>query len=430
MDTAEFKIPKTPKWFRYGCTGLLYAILFIVYAALCVRCIKIGMIGGGIVFGVLFVFCIAALVFLINSIHRNIVWKTGKKKIWKCVVIGCTIVLLVVTVLLPSVLSVIVYEENFGHRFETYAPLAFHVSDFDGLQVTECTFPSNKGQMLAGYIYTKGDGDQKGVVVLAHGFGGGGHNSYMDIVNLFASNNYLVFAYDATANDKSEGDAAGGLPQGVIDLDYALRFVKNQEQMKDLPILLFGHSWGGYSVSAVLSYHPDVKAIVSGAGFDTSMDMMEAQGREIAGGAISVMLPYLSLYEMLKFGTYADAASLRGFANTDAHIMIIHSADDTTVPPSCGYDKYIKQYKDDPRFVFVHMETKGHNRLFCSPESIAYKDAFNEAYQEYAETLDIELTEELRAEYIYAHYDVVTANTPDEELFGKILAFYDASINE
>lgn len=116
--------------------------------------------------------------------------------------------------------------------------------------------------------------------------------------------------------------------------------------------------------------------------------------------------------------------------NLNAHIMIIHSADDTTVPPSCGYDKYIKQYKDDPRFVFVHMETKGHNRLFCSPESIAYKDAFNEAYQEYAETLGTEMTEELRAEYIYTHYDVITANMPDEELFGKILAFYDASINE
>ena len=44
------------------------------------------------------------------------------------------------------------------------------------------------------------DGTQppKGVVVIAHGLGGGGQNTYMDLADYFTSNGYLVFAYDVT----------------------------------------------------------------------------------------------------------------------------------------------------------------------------------------------------------------------------------------
>ena len=49
----------------------------------------------------------------------------------------------------------------------------------------------------------------------------------------FTLNGYLVFAYDATGCDKSESDAVGGLPQGVIDLDFALHYVKETEEYRD-----------------------------------------------------------------------------------------------------------------------------------------------------------------------------------------------------
>lgn len=113
------------------------------------------------------------------------------------------------------------YDENFNIRAESYEPLMLHAEDFKGLECTEYSFPSDKGQMLAGYLYTNGD-NQRGIVIIAHGFGGGGHNSYMDVADYFAKNGYYVFAYDATAMDKSEGEGLGGVPQGVIDLDHAI----------------------------------------------------------------------------------------------------------------------------------------------------------------------------------------------------------------
>nr|WP_300838032.1 hypothetical protein [uncultured Acetatifactor sp.] len=71
------------------------------------------------------------------------------------------------------VLSVMVYNENFNQRFESYEPLMLYVDDFDGLHRTKYEFPSNEGQKLAGYMYSSGE-NQRGIVVMAHGFGGGG----------------------------------------------------------------------------------------------------------------------------------------------------------------------------------------------------------------------------------------------------------------
>ena len=171
---------------------------------------------------------------------KNIKSKSNKKKIF-------LVVLSIVALLLIAgdwALTVTVYNENFNQRFESYEPLMLYVDDFDGLQRTKYEFCSNEGQKLAGYLYRFGE-NQRGIVVMAHGFGGGGHNSYMDCANYFARHGYYVFSYDATGNDESEGEGVGGLPQGVIDLDYAITFVEESGNFPDLPIALFGHSWGG-----------------------------------------------------------------------------------------------------------------------------------------------------------------------------------------
>lgn len=165
------------------------------------------------------------------------------------------------------------------------------LEDFDGLQRKKYEFTSNNGQKLTGYMYSFGD-KQHGIVVLAHGFGGGGHNSYMDCADFFARNGYYVFAYDATGNDESEREGVGGLPQGVIDLDHAISFVEDNDDFPQLPIVLFGHSLGGYSVSSVLTYHPEVKAVISCSGFNSSLDMFEAEGKNQIGSAISLIMPF------------------------------------------------------------------------------------------------------------------------------------------
>lgn len=328
-------------------------------------------------------------------------------------------------VLMP-VLTVLVYHDNFGGRFETADWMAYSVSDFEGLEVTECTFPSNDGQLLAGYHYNKENQQIKGVVVLAHGFGGGGHNTYMDIADYFTSNGYLVFAYDATGNDKSEGDSVGGLPQGVIDLDYALRYVKQAEEYRDLPIVLFGHSWGGYSVGAVLNCHPDVKAVVLLAGFNCSADLMEQQGESMAGPSIKLFMPYFSLYERIKFGKYAGYSAMGGFENSDAGVMILQSRDDPVVLPENGYEKFYQVYGGNPRFRFIEYEDRGHSGVLFSERAQEYERQLDEKYTAYVEANGGEYTAEIKAEFMKKNLDKKKCYEFDNDLMRQIVEFYDS----
>lgn len=349
-----------------------------------------------------------------------------RRSIKKLILIVIACIIAVFFLIVMPVMTLIVYHDNFGERYETAEWMAYSVSDFEGLRVEECSFTSNNGQLLAGYKYSKETKDIKGVVVIAHGLGGGGHNTYMDIADYFTSDGYLVFAYDATGNDRSEGDSVEGLPQGVIDLDYALRYVKQADEYKELPIMLFGHSWGGYSVGNVLNRHPDVKAAVIVSGFDRSSDMIESQGREILGPAIKIFLPYVSLYERLKFGKYASYSAIGGFDSSEAGVMVLCSKDDTTVPPEFGYDKFYEAYGDSPRFRFTKYEDRGHNYIYYSEAAKDYRDRLNKEYTAYVEANGGEYNAEIRAEFMEENLDKSKCYEFDYELMEQISGFYDS----
>ncbi len=347
------------------------------------------------------------------------------------------IVLCIVTALLivgDWILTVTVYNENFGQRFESYEPLMMYADDFDGLQRTRYEFTSDKGQKLVGYMYSAGE-DQRGIIVMAHGFGGGGHNSYMNCANYFARHGYFVFAYDATGNDESAGDGVGGLSQGVIDLDYAIKFLEESGNFPDLPIGLFGHSWGGYSVCSVLTYHPEVKTVIACSGFNSPSDVFESQGKDIVGAGIYLMLPFAKLHEWIKYGDYASNTSLDGLSRRDAAVMIVHSSDDDVVPIQYGFDKYYEKYNDDPRFRFVRFENAGHNYFNLK----TYSNEFNKEFDKWLETLDYDYNADEnkerfikdKADYMHRHLDRDKwCNSLDNELFQRFVDFYDEQIKK
>ncbi len=237
------------------------------------------------------------------------------------IIISIAITLFITFVAVPIIVAIYIDQSTFEKRFESDANTMQRVEDFDGLSRERHTFASNNGQTLVGYKYFKESGNAKGLVVMAHGFGGGGHTGYMDFADFFAENGYAVFAYDATGNDESGGDAVGGFPQGIIDLDYALRYIKSLPEFDRLPIMLFGHSWGAYSSGSVLRLHPDVKAAVLAAGFNKSIDLMRETGHKMAGLGSDIAMPMFSLFEALEFGPYASYSCMEGFEASNARFV-------------------------------------------------------------------------------------------------------------
>ena len=343
----------------------------------------------------------------------------------KPIIISVICVILSVPLIILPVTTVIVYESIFGERYETASWLEFSVEDYEGLQMERSDFQS-EDVTLAGYKYSKANQEVKGVVVIAHGLGGGGHNTYMPFIDYFASNGYYVFAYDARGNDNSGGDAVDGLPQGIICLDNALHHVVAIEEYQDLPVTLFGHSWGGYSVGNVLNMHPDIKAAVIIAGFNESEDLLEYQGQQMAGTGVHILMPYLKLYERIKFGKEFTAVSaIQGLEKTNAGIMVVHSKDDATVPTKYGYDKFYEAFGNSDRFEFVLYEDKGHDYLFYSEAAWAYREQLNADYKSYVEDNGREYSAETKEEFMNGYLDKKQCFEPDPILMKQILNMFD-----
>lgn len=322
----------------------------------------------------------------------------------------------------------IVYEVIFHSRFETVSWMKREVAEYERLSVKECTFSSNNGQMLTGYRYDKKTEHAKGVVVLSHGLGCGGQNVFISVSDYFAENGYFVFGYDATGNGKSEGADVNGLPQGVADLDYALRYVKSLPEYQGLPLFLFGHSWGGYSAGAVLEFHPDVKGVVLLSAPNDSLSLMIYESTNYVGFLAYPQVPYLMLYEYLKFGSYASVSAMEGFASSESSVMIVQSMDDEAVPPEIGYDVFLDAYRGSPRFTFVSYEDRGHDFVYCSAESFKYRKTLNEAYLHYTETQELEHSAETKEAFMeYYSLDKKKCYEPDPLLLSQILQFFDTN---
>ena len=105
------------------------------------------------------------------------------------------------------------------------------------------TFSSGSAQ-LTGWLYPAEDA--AALVVIAHGLGADAE-TYLPETMHFVDSGYSVLAYDATGTGASGGSGTRGLAQSALDLDAAL----TRAEQEDLPILLFGHSWGGYGLDRI-----------------------------------------------------------------------------------------------------------------------------------------------------------------------------------
>ena len=346
------------------------------------------------------------------------------KKSRKIFIISVSVLLAILLVIHP-IASIVVYEAIFSQRYEPAPWLLMTADDFDSLVLEQVQIYGD-GERLAGFKYENPTvSNTHGLVVLAHGLGGGGHTPYLPLIDALTDEGYLVFTYDATGNGESDGKDVSGLPQGPIDLCRAISYALSDTEYKDLPLYLIGHSWGAYSVGAALSYYPEVKGAVMLAGFDSSADMIKAGASDYVGSFLSTALsPTVTLYERIKFGDFASLSVTDGIASVDAPVMVIHSEDDATVPIDIGYDKYYESYKGDTRVTFLRYEDRGHNYLYYSPESAKYRDEINAAYVRYVEDGGLEYSAQTKIDFFGENLDISKCYEIDSELLDKMVTMF------
>lgn len=238
---------------------------------------------------------------------------------------------------------------------------------------------------------------------------------------------YQVFAYDNTGYHLSEGKNCVGLPQAVEDLDAALSFVEQEPRFEGLPVYLFGHSWGGYAVGAVLNFNHKVKAVVSVSGFNNPNKMIVEWAKRMAGVWAYLAIPFLVLHQRLSFGKKMDIMAVNGINKADVPVLLVHGSKDTTVRLDGSATFSLKEEITNQKVRYILWDKEqqnGHLDVLYQAGAKAYGLQISKEYSELLKKTKNKLTEEDKAEF-FANVDKETSSAPNEELMKKIVEFYE-----
>lgn len=235
--------------------------------------------------------------------------------------------------------------------------------NFDNLNARPVDFKSNRGQTLNGFLYSSAKVDSyKALIVFSHGMGAG-HHAYTTEINYFAQKGYLVLAYDNTGSCLSEGKKLYGFAQGVIDLKHALDFVEAREDLKDLPLLLAGHSWGGYSVCNVssIAHKNNIRGIVAFSPFNSLNKLINDNAKQKAKINLSVLYPFFDIINFIRFGKAGILRSCDSIDSNSIPTLVMHGGNDLQVTLMNSPVGLKDRINNNPNARTVLYESKYHN---------------------------------------------------------------------
>ena len=189
---------------------------------------------------------------------------------WFRKVLHIAVIAVCVSVLLSLTSAGVFFRCFFGRSELTAQTIELRYADIDRTAYPrqEVSFLSGKNR-LRGYFY--GTGEQ-GVVLIVHGMNGGA-DSHLPEILYFADHGWRVFAFDGTGVRDSEGSGTVSLSQLHNDTLAALEYL-SQSEYRALPVVLYGHSAGGYAAATALESEYPVRAAVCISAFNSPVDTM------------------------------------------------------------------------------------------------------------------------------------------------------------
>lgn len=287
-------------------------------------------------------------------------------------------------------------------------------------------FPSGKN-MLQGYLL--GKENSKGLVVVVHGLGGGAEG-YLSQILFFVQQGYQVFAYDNTGYHLSEGKNSVGLPQAVEDLESALAFIESEKRFAGFPVYLFGHSWGGYSVTAVLNKPHNVAAVAGASGFSNPNKMIREWSRRMVGKWSVAVNPFMILHQRVSFGKKLDIMAVDGINKAGIPVLLIHGSEDKTVRLDGAALFSCKKDIKNPKVEYLLWEKEGNNghlEVLYTADAVAYGKQLGKEYEQLLKVTKKKLTKEDEKEF-FDTVDKERSSAPNVELLGQIAEFFERAV--
>ncbi|MDR1265152.1 MAG: alpha/beta fold hydrolase [Propionibacteriaceae bacterium] len=282
---------------------------------------------------------------------------------------------IVVGLVIFSLVSWLLCRRGFDRRFGRSDTASGHswrprLEDYPDLGREAVSFDS-RGNTLKGYLFGPLDG--AALVVVVHRMGGAAEQ-LLPVIDWLVGLDYQVLAFDCTGCHNSGGAGTRSAAQAAIDLDAALDWARRQPQFARLPVLLYGHSWGGHAVASILRRRPDVAGVVAVAGFNHPARIANQSQKDAMGFFATIEYPFFWLETRRRAGAAASSA-VDGLNTGAVPALIVQGARDPVVTPAVSI--YAQQRRiTNPQTQFLWRDQPGrddHINLVCSAQAVAYQ---------------------------------------------------------
>lgn len=293
----------------------------------------------------------------------------------------------------------IVHNKMFNfHDTDPNNPCYLSFKDYENnLEREEFSIKINEKETVGGYYYTRKNlKEYKGFILLSPGYGGT-HIQYLLDINYLCDKGYKVMAYDQIGTGLSSGKSMVDLAHGG-DVCYQLvTYIKENNLNEGLKFILYGHSWGGYSV--IKGCTEDVDLIISRSGFDCPIACMLAMFQKF-GVMGKILSPFLYMYYKLfhKKNSFEFASKHYLSLNKRPKLLIVYAFDDQMLPRQVSLAEEFNELltKDETlkNDAGVFITPSGYHNTVLDPNAF---DKFKTNLEEYK---SVENDEEKKKEFI------------------------------
>lgn len=347
---------------------------------------------------------------------------TKKKKIIAGVAIALA-AFIALTLIVTLTVCKILLNDMFGRvDADDYSLSTVFSADETGIEKREIEFKSGKNT-LRGHLW--GDKSSKKLAVISHGIGAHSNDYYSEMM-FFVENGFRVLTYDCTGTARSDGKGTTGLSQSPVDLHNALLFVEKDSEVKDLPIYLFGHSWGGHAVTAVLNFeHKNIKAVASIAGYDSNAGIMKEWMINTMGlgNFAHVLFPFASFWARIDSHGAYGFTGVKGINKSNLPVLAVQGGKDDTVWIDSIYNH--REDITNEKFEYYFIENGEHSGILNPDDEsvVAYRKQKNDAYNALYEKYNGNIPQDEEKDF-FKSIDKHKYNDVNHETMGKVLEFY------
>jgi len=218
----------------------------------------------------------------------------------------------------------------FGKREDINPLLKYFTADDFNLTADPVTVQGKEGA-LKGYLYTSANVQDNGkLIVFCHGMGAG-HIAYTTEIACFCNHGFTVLAVDNYGCNLSEGKSIRGMYSGALSTMRVIDFARADERLKDRPLYLVGHSWGGYSALCASAQRKVEKVVAISA---------PSVPANVIGEYLSNMMPkplaalihyFISITYCFKFNGKGNKNAAKCAQENGTPTLLIHGDKDTAV---------------------------------------------------------------------------------------------------